>query len=334
MSKKVSIIIPIYNAEKYIERVMDSVLNQTYSNLEVVLVDDGSTDNSPFLCDKIAEKDKRVKVFHIQNGGPSKARNKGIEVATGEFVEFVDADDYIEKNCVEKLVQAMKDNDLVVCGYKQKTDVVKEIKLDENKVVDYSKNPAEFFNLVKKNLFNIVWNKLYRKELITKLFDERFFIGEDTIFNTNYIKNCKRVSVICDTLYNYDFSNSQSIIHSKLRSEENYMAYWQALYDFCSSFFEDESYKFFINSNYLKSTMHQAIIVGIRKNLKFKEFKKVFAFYRNNERTIAAFKNYDKHMLENKKLLGRIVTILFKLKFKFLFYLAAKMYKKIKTKEA
>ena len=107
---KVSIIIPVYNVEKYLEKCIKSVLNQTYQNLEIILVDDGSKDKSAIICDEYMVKDNRITVIHKQNGGLSSARNAGIEVATGEAVFFLDSDDYISKECIEKLVKLMKKN--------------------------------------------------------------------------------------------------------------------------------------------------------------------------------------------------------------------------------
>ena len=101
MEKLISIVLPIYNVEKYIEKCMDSVLNQTYKNIEVILVDDGSPDRCPKICEEYAKKDNRIKVVHKENGGLSDARNAGIKVANGEYITFIDSDDYIDQDYVE-----------------------------------------------------------------------------------------------------------------------------------------------------------------------------------------------------------------------------------------
>ena len=103
MEKKVSVIIPVYNVEKYLEECIQSVLKQTYKNLEIILVDDGSPDNCPKMCDEWAKKDSRIKVIHKQNGGASSSRNTGLDVMTGDFMCFIDSDDFIAKNYIEVL---------------------------------------------------------------------------------------------------------------------------------------------------------------------------------------------------------------------------------------
>ena len=106
--KKVSVIVPVYNVENYLEECVNSILNQTYENLEIILVDDGSTDNCPQICDDWAKKDKRIKVIHKANGGVSSARNVGLDNATGEYIGFVDSDDYIDITMYEKMLKLLK----------------------------------------------------------------------------------------------------------------------------------------------------------------------------------------------------------------------------------
>lgn len=333
MEKKVSIIIPVYNAENYLERAVSSVLKQTYKNIELILVDDGSKDNSPALCDILAKKDDRIIVVHKENGGPSSARNKGIEVATGDYVEFVDADDYVEENCVETLVNNIDESDLVICGYYLRNNDVQEYKFEKKETLDFRKESVKFFDMVRKGLFNSPCNKLYKRELIKDGFDKRYFIGEDTIFNTKYIKNCKKVTLLPEMLYNYDFTNQASLIHTKVRTEEDYEVYWSELYAFAEDFFQDKSYLSILNGIYIKSTMSQVITVSIKQNLAFKEYKKVFSYYRNHPMLEKALKKHSKKVFVNRNFLGQIVVMLFKLKLKLLFYIVLKCYKKEKFKK-
>lgn len=116
----VSVIVPVYNAEHFIEKCIHSILNQSYKNIELILVNDGSTDNSVKICDSFAKIDNRIKLIHQANSGPSVARNNGIYNAKGKYIQFIDADDYIEENMIETLVNEMeKGLDIVICGYKR-----------------------------------------------------------------------------------------------------------------------------------------------------------------------------------------------------------------------
>ena len=121
VSKKplITIIIPVYKVEDYLDKCVESVVNQTYKNLEIILVDDGSPDNCPKMCDDWAKKDKRIKVIHKENGGLSDARNKGIDIAKGEFITFIDSDDYVENNYVEFLYNLVRENHAEISMGKQ-----------------------------------------------------------------------------------------------------------------------------------------------------------------------------------------------------------------------
>lgn len=126
MNPKISIIVPIYNVEKYLQKCVDSILCQTYKNLEIILVNDGSPDNCPAICDEYAKKDKRIKVIHKQNGGVSSARNAGLDVATGKYVQFVDSDDWVEPEYSKTMINLIEENncDLGICGYIKKGKIV------------------------------------------------------------------------------------------------------------------------------------------------------------------------------------------------------------------
>ncbi len=115
--KLISVIVPVYNTEKYIEKCVMSILNQTYKNLEIILIDDGSTDNSPQICDSLAEKDNRITVIHQPNGGVSSARNIGLDNTHGDYITFVNSDDYIAPNMIEFLSENIGDTNIAMCGY-------------------------------------------------------------------------------------------------------------------------------------------------------------------------------------------------------------------------
>lgn len=201
MSAVVSVIVPVYNCEKHISRCIDSIINQTYSNLELIIIDDGSTDASGRICDAYASKDVRVKVHHTLNKGVSAARNTGLKMSTGEYVMFVDADDYISLGAISVALSHMYDDDsqVVAFGYNLvKNNKVKSI--TENKRV--SASDWELFEQCIPSKYSIyIWNKLYKKDVIIKYFNEHFRNCEDFLFNSQFFGGYLKMSVISDPLY-------------------------------------------------------------------------------------------------------------------------------------
>lgn len=225
---KLSIVVAVYNLEKYLPRCLDALVNQTLQEIEILCVDDGSTDSAPQIIDDYEKKyPEKVKAFHKPNGGEFTTRNYGLERATGEYVTFVDTDDYVEPNWAEKLYNAAKENDadLAVCGFER-------IDLDTGKVV--SKNMTNFGYSVKeinnKDDFMLFinpapWNKIYR---LGKVKDLRFmnFRGfNDMIFLTSSYTRIKKVAFVPDVLYHY-YLRYDSQIHSVNKEDvENFKKY-------------------------------------------------------------------------------------------------------------
>lgn len=213
---KVSIIVPVYKVEKFLDRCMQTLLNQTLKDIEIILVDDGSPDNCPNLCDEYAKKDNRVKVIHKSNGGLGYARNSGMEVATGEYLAFVDSDDYVEKSTYEILYNNSKKSgaDITLCGYKRINNGRISYYNDVNDIQIKQVNDCIS---VLKGMIGIsynehhydfaVWHGLYRNELIQKnnirFCSERDYISEDIIFHLSIIPLCKYICIIPDYLYCY-----------------------------------------------------------------------------------------------------------------------------------
>ena len=205
--KLISVIIPVYNAGQYIERCVESVLSQTYSNLEVVLVNDGSKDNSGRLCDKYKEVDARVNVIHIENSGVSKARNIGLSVAKGEYISFLDADDYLDKNFLFVLCDRLENDltDVCVCVADEK------VKNREASII----NIDDTFNILDYKFITCVWGKLYRQTILKDIiFSEDIFVAEDTFFFLQVLNRVQKLSVINGELYHYT-ENANSVMHSK-----------------------------------------------------------------------------------------------------------------------
>lgn len=202
----VSVIVPIYKVEEYLDRCVESIVNQTYKNLEIILVDDGSPDNCPQMCDSWAEKDSRIKVVHKKNGGLSDARNAGIPFATGEIISFIDSDDWIALNMFETMLNQMLDDnsDIVSCGVKwikEDGTVIRDVTVSNNEVLDTQSAMKELINdnMIKQH----VWNKLYKYDLIKDILFEKGKYHEDVFWSYQIVGQAHRISVITDSLYNY-----------------------------------------------------------------------------------------------------------------------------------
>lgn len=213
----ISIIVPIYNVEKYINKCIESILNQTIKNIEIILVDDGSTDKCGVVCDKYAELDKRIKVIHKKNGGLSSARNSGLDIAKGDYIGFVDSDDWIDCNMYKELLHlAYKNNaDVVQCEFIKTYTEINIINAVKEKVICFTN--IEGLN----NLYNeryvptvVVWNKLYKSELFNNI---KFPLGKLHEDEFTTYKLLYKSIIICNTnkIYYYYRQIESSIMHNK-----------------------------------------------------------------------------------------------------------------------
>jgi len=210
----VSVIIPVYNSEKYIEKCIESILNQSYSNIEIVLVDDGSTDNSREVISNF-EEGAKIRCIHQKNNGAAAARNTGIKNANGKYIVFVDADDTCEQEHIENLVRAHKaDNTLVICGYNR---------VFENKIVKISPGNKTYSKETISELVN-AWtmdpivgspcNKLIEKNLLMENnieYPEGIKYAEDFIFSIRLIKHCNKIETLEECTYNYNMTTPDSL---------------------------------------------------------------------------------------------------------------------------
>lgn len=214
MDSLISVIVPIYNVEKYLDRCVDSIINQTYKNLEIILVDDGSPDNCPQMCDDYAKKDSRIKVVHKENGGLSDARNVGMKVATGEYVSFIDSDDYVSLDFYETLLETIVDNDsdIVECGVVKFYENEKFDKYnDDLKVTNYDTVDA-LDGLINENPFKQhVWNKLYKSNIALDIPYAVGKLNEDEFWTYQIFGKAKKVTRINKTMYYY-FQRGSSIM--------------------------------------------------------------------------------------------------------------------------
>ena len=218
--KLVSVIVPVYNVEKYLKKCIDSILEQTYPQYEVILVDDGSTDSSGMICDDFSKQDKRIKVIHQKNGGLSNARNSGIKVSQGDYLYFVDSDDYLEPNALEQHLQYCEDYDLDISladvyiakedGRKNKCSAFKATK----NVISGEEYLAE--RIKQQSYFIMVYMEMYRTSLIKE--NEIYFLDgivhEDEEWSPRVLIAAKKIMFIPNCYYNY-VQHPQSITKSK-----------------------------------------------------------------------------------------------------------------------
>ena len=224
MQKKngcVSVIVPVYNVEKYLDVCIHSIVNQTYGNLEIILIDDGSADSSGVICDRWKEKDNRIKVIHKENGGLSDARNVGIDNSTGEYLLFVDSDDYIHSELVEYTYNLLveQDVDMVIFDFLYVQEKQNSVLLEDESVIaiDVEKVKSEdlLYQFIKSGKGHVVaWNKLYKKEVWDSL---RFPVGkihEDEFVIVDVINSVKTAVVSGRKLYYYRQRHG-SIVNTK-----------------------------------------------------------------------------------------------------------------------
>ena len=212
----ISVVVPVYNIEAYLVRCVKSIQDQTYRNLQIILIDDGSTDGSPAICEALAQKDSRIRVLHKKNGGLSSARNAGILLAQGEYIAFVDGDDWIEPKMYESMLSAaiQFNAPLCVCRYKQVYKDHTEDASERFAAVYEGQEALECFLLEEDSVAiqNAAWNKLYRKELMGEL---RFPEGrnyEDIVYTTRLLGRAERTVYLDMAFYNYILERNGSIM--------------------------------------------------------------------------------------------------------------------------
>ena len=221
MSSKVSIIVPVYNVEKYIHQCVESLLLQTYQNIEVVLVNDGSPDRCPEILDKYAQKDKRIKVIHQKNKGASKARETGVQQSSGQFVCFVDPDDWIEQRMTEEMIHAAEKNnaDIVICDWKTFENGETEGQVHSQPLTNNMTMEQIRDAFLMDEYPNFMCNKLYKKELFKGIDFPGNMVFEDLFVNAEIFCSCRKVYYISKPFYCYrvhaSFANSTAKMHRK-----------------------------------------------------------------------------------------------------------------------
>lgn len=277
----VSVIIPIYNVEKYLKKSVESVINQTYSNLEIILVDDGSTDLSYKLCEELKNEDTRIVVIHKENGGLSDARNKGIDIATGKYLFFLDSDDYIEKNTIEILYNTLKTDgtDMVIFNFIKIFDtgeiIQENTNINSHEIVDAN---VLLKRIVQDKYWRYVpaWNKLYKKEIWTSLRFPKGKLHEDEFVIHKVLDKCERISIIPNKLLYY-VQRSGSIMNNI--SDKNRihitMAFVERTNFYLEHGMEKQASKMFLNT--IDRYIYKIDVSNVEKNNELKqEIKKIY----------------------------------------------------------
>ena len=236
----ISIIIPIYNVSQYLNECIQSVVNQSYKDFECILIDDGSSDGSEMICDQWAQKDSRIKVIHQSNQGVSKARNRGIAEAQGEYITFIDSDDWIDPNYLNELFQPIEkyNVDLVVCGLQQQYNngTFQNYSYKKKKIKIEKQFTNEFTDINKQFLLFGPVIKLYRKSIIQKHnihFPPEYTYGEDLLFNYSYLEYVKAIYIVDQCLYHYRIIGSGTLSSIKrINQFEIDYAQWNILKNF------------------------------------------------------------------------------------------------------
>ena len=303
-SDLISVIVPVYNVEKYLEKCINSIINQTYKKLEIILVDDGSTDNSGKMCDDFAKKDKRIKVIHKENGGLSDARNFGIDVAVGKYIAFVDSDDFLKEDFYEYLMNLKEktNSDIIECSfiraYEEDLNMFEFPLRKEEAIVTTGNTGALELLMSDDDEIStnsvVVWNKIYKKELFDGIRFPKGKTHEDQFTTYKLLAKCKRFTTSNQFKYGY-FQRKNSIVNKtfNIKRFDTFEAFDNFL-----KYFDENNYKDFkekILRRYLKTAINFAKLLkkseAIEKSIMQKKlidlfnkkYEYVIEFIKNNE---------------------------------------------------
>lgn len=314
--KLISVMVPVYNVGPYIENCLESLIHQTYENLEIILVDDGSTDNSLEICKKYEAMDNRIKVIHKENGGLSTARNAGLDAATGDYYSFVDSDDYISTRFYEIMLNVALEHsaDIVECDYNKIPfeDVTPEnrdsfLDVKENRQVSIINNEQALLELFSDDLHLYIktvvsWSKLYKKETYNNIRFPVSKLNEDEFTTYRVLHNCKKIATIDDVLYGY-IKRPNSIMSATLSLKRLDVL---DAFDGCIEYFHNHALyelEYRARARFLENTIELAVkmprfdpsIADTAKKLLIKKFDDKFEL---NMKTLEAENNLPKDRIE------------------------------------
>lgn len=314
MVPKVSVIVPIYNCEKYISKCLESILKQSYINIEIIIINDGSTDESEKIINKYKDKDDRILYYNQENRGPSATRNVGIEISKGCYIVFVDSDDTLEENYIESLITTAinLECDIATCGYK---DVSKYglIQLNDfwNGKSLVEKN--EFITNIFKGLGGTLWGKIFKRDIIIKQnirMSPDIFLCEDMVFVLEYTMHCNKYGSIKESLYNYNRLNENSISTKvNISSYNNLIVVIRKIEEILTLYSFETDYVDSILSKRIQSLLTSFIIMQHAKQFNYSNKDKI-----NNLEILFKsdyFKRY-KNSLSSKLLKEKLLILLIK----------------------
>lgn len=297
----ISVIVPVYNCERNLDRCVKSILAQSEKDLEVILVDDGSTDGSGSVCDKFAKENSNIKVIHQENGGVSKARNTGITQAKGKYIQFVDSDDYLEPEICKTMKEIMEKDDsyLVIAGFHHwylGKDVIKCLSEKLTSPIEMKTFGSVFLEVYEQGFLNMPWNKLYKREKIKEYFPENLSLGEDLLFNLNYLKqltSSETISFAITPLYNYIQERGKTNLSSKKRADKLQIAkiICQTTEDFYHKTLKMNGKEEIIHSRMISEFLCDLTEAVYDKNTTYQTFRQIADQYISDTYTKAINKN-------------------------------------------
>lgn len=310
MSIDISIIVPVYKVEKQLEICIKSILSQTFSNFELILVDDGSPDNCGNICDEYQKKDNRIKVIHKENGGLSDARNVGLDIASGKYIAFVDSDDIIHPRMYEILFECINksNSDIVQCKFKKfkSLDEVKDDLDDYNGSFEKYDNKTAIMDMIDNNNINVnSWNKLYKSELFETLRFPKGKIHEDEFLTYKLLYNSRKIAYVDEELYYY-YQNDNGIMNGS--SILKRLDRIEALEERSRFFVENEERNLYDKSNSALFFALNKLYFIFKRNDQLKNDKENIEILRNKIKEMSILLENNKYLSSTNSKIVKIIN--------------------------
>lgn len=319
MKPMVSIIVPVYNAEQYLENAIYSVLNQSFKDWELILIDDGSKDKSGLICDKYEKNDKRIRVFHQPNKGVSSARNLGIKNAEGTWIEFLDSDDFLVNDYLDKMLSNTEDVDMVVCTMRNYPDNI-VIEVPNLLYSNVEETAKDFELLYNSGFYNSPTTKLYKKSKLESYFPEDMSLGEDLVFNLKYMRKCNGIRLVAEPLYNCRVDTANSLT-KKIRF--NISEIWEKmLSEINQTFPNKKNVKDAALKRFVETMVYKYLTLSANKNYDCQEKIRIMRIWGNS-------KLYKREMAKNLSIKYRIIWRLICKKNYFIVYILGLIYNSV-----